>query len=312
MLFKNIKKNFESQLPDTQRIVSTSRGSRRQSNVLFDYVVPALGQVNKEAAIDRWELLQAAATGNIELLRSKLSKGSDVDARISVGAHVAGFFGNVFTYSDVPKDLPNSYVTPLHYAILNGHPEVAALLIYRKAQVNAKSNQGYTPLHLAAGTGCKDIAELLIETGANINVTSATGVTPLHLAAEQGHLHLVQLLILEGAKFNEMTEVFDFKEDLSQNYTKTHFIHRWTPLHFAINGNHFDVVKKMLHIGMALGIDFISPLEVAKEDFFRRIIKFFSSLSEPLDPYSFRLLSDLATKKKCSEALTKMMNKYRY
>lgn len=46
----------------------------------------------------------------------------------------------------------------------NGHEQVADVLLWHKAFVNAKSKLGLTPLHLAAQNGYNDLVRLLIET----------------------------------------------------------------------------------------------------------------------------------------------------
>ncbi|MGA2109022.1 MAG: ankyrin repeat domain-containing protein, partial [Syntrophorhabdales bacterium] len=77
--------------------------------------------------------------------------------------------------------------TPLHWAALNGHKEVAELLLARKADVDAKNNDGNTPLQWAAQGGHKDVAELLLAHKAQVDAADISGVTPLHEAAFNGH-----------------------------------------------------------------------------------------------------------------------------
>mgnify|MGYP000480537135 FL=1 len=72
--------------------------------------------------------------------------------------------------------------TPLHYAAIRGHKEIAELLIAKGADVNAKNSVGQTPLQFAAGYGHKEIAELLIDNGADVNVKDDDGETPLDFA----------------------------------------------------------------------------------------------------------------------------------
>jgi ankyrin repeat protein len=66
-----------------------------------------------------------------------LDRGADVDARDFLGA------------------------TPLGWAALRGHKNVAALLLARGALVNARALSGKTPLHLAATAGKKELVSLL-------------------------------------------------------------------------------------------------------------------------------------------------------
>ncbi len=63
------------------------------------------------------------------------------------------------------------------------------LLVYKKADVNARDNQGRTPLHVVSisDSSFKDQAtRLLISAGANPNLQDNDGMTPLHLIASSG------------------------------------------------------------------------------------------------------------------------------
>ena len=69
-------------------------------------------------------ILDAAEKGNIEAVKQHLADGADVNAK-------------------------DRGWTPLHYAAIRGHKEIAELLIAKGANVNAKNNVGDTPLDLA-------------------------------------------------------------------------------------------------------------------------------------------------------------------
>ncbi|HEX4792347.1 MAG TPA: ankyrin repeat domain-containing protein [Humisphaera sp.] len=72
--------------------------------------------------------------------------------------------------------------TPLHWAAQEGHTQVAALLLDRGAELNAKNANGQTPLHLAAFRGHGAVVELLIRAGAAGRIRDKSGRTPLHIA----------------------------------------------------------------------------------------------------------------------------------
>ena len=102
-----------------------------------------------------------------------------------------------------------SGVTPLHWAAMWGHTEVAELLIGIGAQVDRTDNGGNIALHYAAlGAGFpktkrgdqKGVSELLIANGANVNVRRIDGKTPLDRANDSGGAELADLLREHGGK----------------------------------------------------------------------------------------------------------------
>lgn len=91
----------------------------------------------------------------------------------------------------------------MHYACKNGHKEVAALLISKGADVNAKDSSGLTPLHAVARWYPKmavGIANLLLANGADINLKDNQGRTPVWYAKGRGNAEVVELLRKHGAK----------------------------------------------------------------------------------------------------------------
>ncbi|OHE63361.1 MAG: hypothetical protein A2Z99_04955 [Treponema sp. GWB1_62_6] len=73
--------------------------------------------------------------------------------------------------------------TPLHVAVAAGAPsKIVALILDRKAAVNARNKSGDTPLHLAVADDSRELGELLIARGADIFATNAAGKSPLYLA----------------------------------------------------------------------------------------------------------------------------------
>jgi uncharacterized protein len=71
------------------------------------------------------------------------------------------------------------------------------LLLANKAEVNAKDNRGFTPLHWAAMTGHTDIAKLLLTHGAEVNAKSNYG-TPLYVATLHHYNDVAKLLRRHG------------------------------------------------------------------------------------------------------------------
>ena len=124
---------------------------------------------------------EAAWEGNIKAVEQHLASGTDVNAEDAL-------------YGD----------TPLLWSTGFGHKEVAALLIAKGADVNAKAEGGWTPLHYATGGDDKDIAELLIANGAGANAKNKpTGWTPLDCTGINGDHATADLLRKHGGKTGE-------------------------------------------------------------------------------------------------------------
>ena len=125
---------------------------------------------------------EAAAEGNIEVVKQHLAAGTDVDFRNQEG------------------------LTALHMAAVKGHNKVAELLIAKGANVNTSGRLiGTTPLDSAALLGHKEMVELLIDSGADINPQIITGETPLQRAEQRGHSAIAEILRKHGGKAGEVT-----------------------------------------------------------------------------------------------------------
>ena len=59
---------------------------------------------------------------------------------------------------------------------------------------------GTSPLHLAALNGHHDIADILMRSGYSKDARTKVDKTPLHLAATEGHSSLVEILLRTGAE----------------------------------------------------------------------------------------------------------------
>lgn len=131
-------------------------------------------------------LLQAAAGGNVDTVKSLLSRGVNVNVR--------DVYGQV----------------PLHHAVVKGHKKIVELLIHKGANIDAKDNAGHTALHYAAGASAgtgrnnalewsADMVRCLLDEGADIDEQDAIGWTPLHYATRMRCESIVAILLEKGA-----------------------------------------------------------------------------------------------------------------
>ncbi len=167
-------------------------------------------------------LLDAARRGEVEVVRSLLDGGADVNAARGDGLtalHAAAERGHL----DVVKLLISAGAeldagtrigryTPLHLAGRGGHGRVVGALVEAGADVNATtSNTGVTPVHLAAAAvGGETSVATLLDHGADVNAREASsGQTPLMFAAAYDRSAAVRMLLSRGADAAITTEVVD-------------------------------------------------------------------------------------------------------
>jgi len=192
-------------------------------------------------------LQEAAAIGNINLVRSLLDKGVGVDswddsakktalqcAAMSGHKDIVELLLSKGARIDAQEDWPGG--TALDYAAEKGHKAIVELLIARGADINAKRGYptGDMPLHSAARAGHKTIVELLIAKGTDVNAKNAVGETSLHYVARIGRKDILELLIANGADV-------DVKNELGQ-----------TPLDSAASRGQKEVVKLLIEKGAAV------------------------------------------------------------
>jgi uncharacterized protein len=155
-------------------------------------------------------LLDAARTGDVEVVRSLLASGVDVN-------HAAG-----------------DGMTALHWAAERGDVEIVELLVGAGASVDPGTRIGhYTPLHLAGRSGSAAVVRILLEAGADLPARSTnSGATPVHLAAAAGNPAAVAALLDYGADPDAREGAWD-----------------QTPLVFAAANDRAEVIRVLLERG---------------------------------------------------------------
>jgi hypothetical protein len=125
---------------------------------------------NESAGMEATVLMVAAESGLTKTAGLLLDHGADVN--------VKGYGGN----------------SPLHRAVLMGHPETVDLLLDHGADVDSTDDEGKSPLHHATICGHEEIVSLFI------NVEDSRGCTPLRWAARSSDAEMDKLLKEAGAK----------------------------------------------------------------------------------------------------------------
>ena len=113
-------------------------------------------------------LVQKGYTRGIELALSMRNFDDPVDAEGETILHEAAKYDQLEIVKEIcncPNNInlekrDKSGETPLHKAVRYGHDEVVSYLIYRGADMHAKTSEGATPLHLAARYCRKEILEV--------------------------------------------------------------------------------------------------------------------------------------------------------
>jgi ankyrin repeat protein len=139
---------------------------------------------------DESALLVAADAGDLDKVKELITKGVPVDTRT--------------------RDPFLTNTTPLMWAAVKGHYEVARYLIENGADVQAHGGIDDTDVVVWAvwNFGDARIVEMLLQKGADVNAFhSSEKKTILTIAAENGNTEIVKLLLENGADVKFPNEV---------------------------------------------------------------------------------------------------------
>ncbi len=136
-------------------------------------------------------LQEAIREGWSDVVKLVLQTGADVNLlRNSQNVDVSGIAGS------------SDKLIPLGIAVEARKPEMVALLIANKANVNLGDHEGQTPLHLAACAEGDVLVKVLLGLGARVNARDVWRGTPLHKAVSCRNEPAAKFLIQSGAPVN--------------------------------------------------------------------------------------------------------------
>ncbi|XP_071376347.1 inversin [Centroberyx affinis] len=238
----------------------------------------------------RTAFMWAAGKGSDDVIRTMLTLTPHIDINMAdkyggTALHAASLSGHVSTVSlllergAMVDSLDVMKHTPLFRACEMGHRDVILTLIKGSARVDLVDVDGHTALHWAALGGNAEVCQVLMENGISPNVQDQAGRTPLQCAAYGGYITCMAVLMENNADPNIQDKegrtalhwscnngyLDAVKLLLGYNAFPNHMEHteeRYTPLDYALLGEHSEVTQFMLEHG-ALSIAAIQDIAAA-------------------------------------------------
>jgi ankyrin repeat protein len=148
-------------------------------------------------------LIRAAEAGHAAIVKFLISKGADVKARTETGSTalletLVGLGDRIQLEHDTKpiEKISESEETPPETI------EVVNLLLAAGADVKRKDQSDQSPLGLAVELGTTALVRIFLEHGADPNQSGMDGSKPLNVAVESGRTEVMQLLLSNGADVN--------------------------------------------------------------------------------------------------------------
>jgi ankyrin repeat protein len=156
--------------------------------------------------VEAWSVYQGLPTGKMDLIKSLIEHGADVNARITKGPTTfgVGLTGHSFKVKGA---------TPFLLAARSADVEAMRLLLEAGADPLVKTDEGITPFLGAVGAGRADeshvtesdaieAARLCLSLGDDVSIIDAAGENAVHHATYHDWAEMVQFLADNGADVN--------------------------------------------------------------------------------------------------------------
>ncbi|CAD6442463.1 4cecb410-8850-4ae9-86e2-1cd6439bea72 [Sclerotinia trifoliorum] len=103
---------------------------------------------------------------------------------------------------------PPLFLTPLHFASINGRKDIVARILEARADPSLQDNDGNTAFHHASQYGHLETLQILYQQGSreHINQANKRHNAPLHLASGYDHPETAKWLLDSGAAINQAGE----------------------------------------------------------------------------------------------------------
>jgi uncharacterized protein len=252
--------NATVNLQETALMTAARTGNVEAAKVLLDAGA-------KIDAREEWHsqtpLMWAAAYKHPDMIEELIKRGADVNARSKTNT-----WERQVTSEPRDKWLPLGAMTPLMYAAREGCVACVRVLADAKADLNAQDPHGVTATLMAIINGHYDVAALLVDKGADPNIADDTGRAPLFsaidfntmpqdnrpsppeaLQQEVSALALAQKLVAKGANVNaQLTKQQPYRAKLDRG-DDTMLTTGTTPLLRAAKAGDIDGMKLLLAKG---------------------------------------------------------------